>query len=290
MDRLTLLIGPEVDRHLFFSGTEPAAEAWQTGILADDPEAGDRYLDSLKALVLTQVGAEGGAARSQEMLADREMRGMTVSEIAILSGYFDAVTGHSELLRTLAAQPASVYVTASYNTFLEESLRRTGKQPVTEVCRWSESVERIPSSLEADPIYEPSVASPLVYHLYGLDSHPSSLVLTEEDYLTFLIQVRAERERVPIAVRYALAAAFDVVLGFDVQSWAFKALYHGLLTRTEHSRRQYGGLWQIDSPVERNDTEIRSLETSARTKGFHIFWGEPEELVRWIERTWRVTP
>ena len=67
-------------------------------------------------------------------------------------------------------------------------------------------------------------------------------MLSEEDYLAFLGQVRAERDAVPIAVRYALAATFDVVLGFDVQSWAFKALYHGLLPQhRSQAWRQYGG-------------------------------------------------
>ena len=75
---------------------------------------------------------------------------MTVSELGILSGYFDAAVSYSELLRTLAAQPASVYVTASFHTFLEESLRRAGKQPVTRYAAVRIG-QGILSSLEADP-------------------------------------------------------------------------------------------------------------------------------------------
>ena len=123
----------------------------------------------------------------------------------------------------------------------------------------------------------PTVESPLVFHLYGLDIYPESLVLTEDDYVAFLIQVREDRERIPIAVRYAIHRHFDLLLGYDAQSWDFKALYHGVVATSLD--RRVGGVLQLEFAVERSQAEIDLQEASVRRAGLDVFWGDPESLV-----------
>ena len=40
-----------------------------------------------------------------------------------------------------------------------------------------------------DPLYEPTPEAPLVFHLFGLERFPETLVLSIDDYLDVLVRV-----------------------------------------------------------------------------------------------------
>ena len=93
--------------------------------------------------------------------------------------------------------------------------------------------------------------------------------------MAFLIQVREDRERIPIAVRYAIHRHFDLLLGYDAQSWDFKALYHGVVATSLD--RRVGGVLQLEFAVERSQAEIDLQEASVRRAGLDVFLGRPRE-------------
>jgi hypothetical protein len=98
-------------------------------------------------------------------------------------------------LLILAEFPLPVYLTTSYHNFLEVALQRGGKRPRSEICRWHKGLERATSALDGE--YQPSVEEPLVYHLHGADTHPGSMVLTEDDNMEFLVAVSQNVGREP---------------------------------------------------------------------------------------------
>ena len=85
----------------------------------------------------------------------------------------------------------------------------------------------------------------------GLDTHPDSgkplpesLALSEDDHLEMLVNLAEGRgrdgaDRLPALVRGALFK--DVVLlGFRLDSWAFRGLYYGLIRETGQERDRRG--------------------------------------------------
>ncbi len=89
----------------------------------------------------------------------------------------------------------------------------------------------------------PIEREPLVYHLFGIDEYSKSLVLTEDDYLDFLVDVSEGRgnnsqDRIPGVVRAAIDRDL-LVLGYSLNSWAFRAIYAGLIKPdgTHHESR-----------------------------------------------------
>ena len=61
-------------------------------------------------------------------------------------------------------------------------------------CRWYESLEIEESVFDTD--FVPTPANPVVYHLHG-HTLPESLVLTEDDYLSFLANIARNPKLLP---------------------------------------------------------------------------------------------
>jgi len=195
------------------------------------------YLDHV-ANHLLELTQEGGtdAGRLEEAVA--EASDLTVSQFAGRLGCPRLDRGADDPLLILANLPLPIYLTTSPYTFLEEALRRAGKEPRSELCRWHSGLDNVPSVFAAAghaPIYQPSRHEPLVYHLFGLDAYPDSLVLTEDDHLDFLMAVSQGRGKdqgvdpVHDVVKGALQSSALLLLGFSLATWAFRALYRGLI-------------------------------------------------------------
>lgn len=134
----------------------------------------------------------------------------------------------------LASLPFSTYVTANFNNFLAEALRRSrpARAPTELVFNTDRSTGR------GAEITTPSPAQPLVYHLFGRLDDIESLVLTEDDYFDFLIDFWREHERVPTAVRAALASSSLLFLGFNLNQWDFRVLFRSLLKGEGNQKRR----------------------------------------------------
>ena len=144
----------------------------------------------------------------------------------------------------LAQQPISVFLTTNYDDFMTQALRRVRKNPVTRLCPWylgaeSDSATQFPEG------YTPSVEEPLVYHLHGSFEHPPSMVLTQEDYLEFLITLAKDRgmgsnRLVPTQVLPAMTRKPLLFLGYGLRDWSFRTLFRGLhSTLAEVHRRRH---------------------------------------------------
>ncbi len=73
----------------------------------------------------------------------------------------------------LSSLPFPIYITANFNNFLADSLRRSGREPLELLFN---------SDIPIAGLDAPDSNRPLVYHLYGKVNDAESLVLTEDDY------------------------------------------------------------------------------------------------------------
>ena len=141
-----------------------------------------------------------------------------------------AEPGDESPYRVLARLPLSIFMTANPGDLLGDAMRAEGKDPQVEICQWNEDLDDVPSVFDREPGYIPSVERPLVYHLFGRISQEDSLVLTEDDYLLWLIGVKDNKERVPVVVRDALAERGLLFLGFNVDDWDFRMLLRYIMS------------------------------------------------------------
>jgi hypothetical protein len=122
-----------------------------------------------------------------------------------------------------------IYITTNYDHFMVKALESRKRTPVQEFCRWNDfaEVKGMKSAFRAG--YTPTPANPLVYHLHGHVGVPQSMVLTEGDYLDFLIRLSSDPKLLPAPVREALAGSALIFVGYSLTDWNFRVIFRGLV-------------------------------------------------------------
>ena len=230
------------------------------------------YLNFVKNHIYFAAEADGV---DEEILGEAEAQvdDVSVTEFAHLLGYPRFDEGRDDLLLVMANLPIRTVLTTSPFTFIEDAFRQAGKMPRTEVCRWNEELDTIDSAIDDD--YRPSAQEPLIYHLHGLDLYPDSLVLTEDDYLEFLVNISRGKgndrtDTLHALVRKSLSDDL-ILLGYSLRAWSFHVVYSGMI-RLNSNRDDRGVciLQLVDNQAERDYLQDY-LEREAR---FDVFWGD----------------
>jgi hypothetical protein len=248
-----------------------------------DPRAvKEDYINFIKNRLYDIAEADGV---SEDLLAEleEEFDDVIFSEFSERLGYPRFDTEPVNPLLILAEFPLPIYLTTSYHNFIEMALKRAGKEPRTEICRWHKGLESIPSAFDED--YQPSKETPLVYHLHGFDAHPASLVLTEDDHLEFLVAISQNVGRgtdpIPRRVRQAMADSSLVLLGYGLRNWDFRVLFWGLI-KPRPLQQTSVSIQLVPSEIERNYLQKYLSEFE-----FKVYWGDiyqyTQELRRGLE-------
>lgn len=194
--------------------------------------------------------------------------------------------------RILANLPFPIYVTTDPTHLLRDALTQAGKFPRVELCRWNRDLLQLPSIYDETPRYRPDPQHPLIYQLFGNIGEPRSLVLTEDDYFSFLIGITRNRESVPRAIRAVLADSTLLFLGFSMEDWSFRVLFHSIMGQEGSERlRDYAHIAvQVDpedGPMPDPEKARHYLETYFQNSRISIYWGNAETFTRDIQYRWR---
>jgi hypothetical protein len=256
----------------------------------DDMACKEFYLECLKNHIYREAKAAGVDQDTLEE-AHSQVDDVGVTKFAQILGYPRFDQEQTLPLQVLANLPFKAYLTISATTFLEAALRKAGREPLTRMCRWRGPIDAPGRELWLIPDdYELSEQEPLVYHLCGLDAHPESgiplpdsLALCEDDHLEMLVNLAEGRgknvDRLPALVRGALSDNV-VLLGFYLDSWAFRGLYYGLIRQTGEFRDRRGVCVVQLSPDERKKQEKFLQGYLDREARFDIYWGDLHEYAR----------
>ena len=152
----------------------------------------------------------------------------------------------------LASLPIPVFVTTNYDDYVEQALAREDKDVTREKCRWNKLLVDPPSVFKDD--YNPTSAAPVVFHLHGQVDDLDSLVLTEDDYFEFLINVSRDPALIPSRIQKALTTTSLLLLGFRLDDWDFRVLFHLLASYLEISTTRTHVAVQL-APLGDEETE-----------------------------------
>jgi hypothetical protein len=175
----------------------------------------------------------------------------------------------------LARLKLPVYITTNYDDLLFKAISHERQLPSREIYRWNELLARRNSALSLD--LPPTPATPLVFHLHGHLDRPESMVLTEDDYLTFLLNIRSENYPIPPTVKQAISESSLLILGYHPAAWDFRVLIRGLIQTTDPQLRRLSVTVQI--PQADDEASQQELENYINTylrridSNMRVYWG-----------------
>jgi len=196
-------------------------------------------------------------------------------------------------LRLLASLPLSIFVTTSYHNFLERALEAANKKPRTQVCFWTGGKSSAKPEHLPDPLFEPSQSEPVVYHFFGLEDYPQTLVLSEDDFFTFLFSVAEDTNTqnpvIPLRLREGLAEARLLMLGYNLRDLDYQVLFRVIQKYRGFDFSPRGMLIQQKPRMESvSDDELllRYLAEYFDKRQFAIEWGNPEKFIQDLWDEW----
>lgn len=180
------------------------------------------------------------------------------------------------------------YVTTNYDQFMFRALEARGREPVSEYCHWwDESDQGDAGDLNPTP------ATPLVYHLHGRHDVPQSMVLTEADYLDFLVRVaETGTDILPAVIRKALASTSLLFVGYSLNDWTTRVLLKAIVGSLGGSNTYPGIAVNLEPPVlpgaSLDDAKAYLVKYVGALQHvrFSVFWGDARDFTADLRRRW----
>lgn len=186
----------------------------------------------------------------------------------------------------LAEMPFPVYITTNYDDTMTLALKARNKTPRREICRWNRALQTESSVFYDVSGFEPDVANPVVYHLYGHIDRPESLVLNRDDYFRYLANISANIDAaLPARIRHALAEPSLLFLGCCLDTLAFRVLYRGIVGVVSRPVGRSSNVFVTLPPDFEGSTEY--LENYLGLRGGVIHWAMPAEFAVELRERWR---
>lgn len=185
----------------------------------------------------------------------------------------------------LARLPLPLYITTNYDDFMIQALRQARKDPKYEACRWNQHMRnKYGGRYELDTT-EPTAANPVVFHLHGsVQETAESLVLTEDDYLDFLVNITRYKDLLPIRIQAALTSSSLLFIGYSLQDLNFRVIFRALLYEREISSRYQNVSIQLpDTPDVQNYFDKYYRDNLK----IQVYWGTAQQFVKELSERWK---
>jgi hypothetical protein len=128
----------------------------------------------------------------------------------------------SPMLRALAELGFPIVITTNYDRLFERALAVADKEPRVVVYT---------PELEATASYrDPTAESPIVFKIHGCISQPETLVITDEDYIQFVLRMsdKDPYDPVPLSLKFYLTGWTTVFVGYSLLDYNLRLLFKTL--------------------------------------------------------------
>jgi hypothetical protein len=231
--------------------------------------------------------------------------GARLSEVVTQLGYTKSLENYDPLDK-LAELPFSNYITTSYHDFIERALVNADRIPITQYLSLDDEGKITAPTLDkngkpADSIPDllGTEGQPVVYHLFGIENDPKSLVISEDDYINFLVaavtdlstvvtnsdvQKDSAKKGLPMGLRRILSAYHLLLLGYQMQDWDFRVLFRLILQLRTSSPKP--GIFMQIPPNQEVKSLLNYLVRYFSPKQFDVEWKSPIAFTQELWRIW----
>jgi hypothetical protein len=189
-----------------------------------------------------------------------------------------------------------IYITTNYDHFMEAALKSKGKEPVSEFCRWNNYADAagIESKLFKKSKYQPTVSQPLIYHLHGDINTPQSMVLTENDYIDFIVSLSRgddDNSILPPIIRRTFADTILLFVGYSLEDINFRIIFRNIIENLG-VRFQLRSIAVLLPPKHHSDHKMidqaqKYLDQYTKNMfKIHVYWGYASEFSAELRSRW----
>lgn len=141
----------------------------------------------------------------------------------------------SPLLKLLAKLNFPIVITTNYDTLFEDALREVGKRPFVSVYKKNEERDEITEDYPYDRKLTPD--NPFVFKIHGDIDQGESIVITEEDYIHFVLRMSDKQQFHPIpeTIRYHLKRWSTLFIGYSLRDYNLRLLFKTLRWKLDRS-------------------------------------------------------
>jgi hypothetical protein len=175
----------------------------------------------------------------------------------------------SPIVTALAELDFPLIITTNYDRLLERALVAAGKDPHVTVY------EPDGDQPTAD-CPEPTAAEPVVFKIHGDVSHRETIVITDEDYINFVMRMSSKRpyDPVPMTIGYYLTRWTTLFVGYSLLDYNLRLLIKTL--RWKVDRANMPAMYSVDYRPDRLVVAV---------------WDEQQRYVKFIaEDAWAFVP
>lgn len=190
--------------------------------------------------------------------------------------------------RILADLRLPIYLTTNFDQFMTRALETLVPDVTTLMCRWNYETRLAEDELLGAPTSE----RPLVYHLHGAATNLASMLLTEDDYVDFLMEAQADLAQVvPCPIQEALGTTSLLFVGYSLNDWNFRVLMRSVMRKINKSSKRMNVSVQLppgdDSVVaDRRDEAEAFLCDYLGTEHVTVHWGDARQFLAELRQRW----
>jgi hypothetical protein len=143
----------------------------------------------------------------------------------------DADKQPSPMLAALARLDFPLVITTNYDQLFERALRDAGKQPRVAVYT--------PEHAQTADFRHATAASPVVYKLHGDIAQRDSLVVTDEDYIQFVLRMSDKEpyDPIPLSLKYFLTDWATLFVGYSLLDYNLRLLFKTMRWKIDPANR-----------------------------------------------------
>lgn len=210
-------------------------------------------------------------------------------QFAADSPKFDPAT---DLHRAIAELGLPVFITTNYDSFMTKALIAAKRPPLTETCQWHNARNLSPKQDEGiGSDFVPTPRKPVVFHLHGDLVDLPSMVLTEDDYLNFLINT-SQFKVIPSYIEAAFGPQKTFLfMGYSLEDLSFKVLFRRFAQQITQSPGDRHVAVQLHdpkgfSPAQKAKQRLY-LEEVFKSEKVRVYWGDVGDFARSLLERWK---
>jgi SIR2-like domain len=135
----------------------------------------------------------------------------------------------SPMLRALAELDFPVVITTNYDQLFEKALRDIGKEPRVAIYT--------PQLVATTDYRKPTAQSPIVFKIHGDISRPETIVITDEDYIDFVLRMSNKEpyDPLPRRLKVYLTDWTTVFVGYSLLDYNLRLLFKTLRWKIDNA-------------------------------------------------------